>query len=140
MQQHKDQDFRQWAPQGRLRGLFAFAVADPSIPLKRNPAKAYLKSKKKGQLPHLDDEGSSNLPGAAWAGREGPPRTRIILYRDSAALRAHGPAECFEIPYNNPVRRIPLFQCAVQFKQHPWFAFPDAAALMGDCFACGLLS
>jgi integrase len=33
-----------------LRGLFAFAVADKSIPLKRNPAKevAYLKSKKKG--------------------------------------------------------------------------------------------
>lgn len=33
-----------------LRGLFAFAVADKSIPLKRNPAKevAYLRSKKKG--------------------------------------------------------------------------------------------
>jgi integrase len=33
-----------------LRGLFAFAVSDKSIPLKRNPAKevAYLKSKKKG--------------------------------------------------------------------------------------------
>jgi integrase len=33
-----------------LRGLFAFAVTDKSIPLKRNPAKevAYLKSKRKG--------------------------------------------------------------------------------------------
>jgi integrase len=33
-----------------LRGLFTFAVADKSIPLKRNPAKevTYLKSKKKG--------------------------------------------------------------------------------------------
>jgi integrase len=33
-----------------LRGLFAFAVADKTIPLKRNPAKevAYLRSKKKG--------------------------------------------------------------------------------------------
>jgi integrase len=33
-----------------LRGLFAFAVADKSIPMKRNPAKevGYLKSKKKG--------------------------------------------------------------------------------------------
>jgi integrase len=33
-----------------LRGLFAFAVSDKSIPMKRNPAKevAYLKSKKKG--------------------------------------------------------------------------------------------
>jgi hypothetical protein len=33
-----------------LRGLFAFAVLDKSIPMKRNPAKevGYLKSKKKG--------------------------------------------------------------------------------------------
>jgi hypothetical protein len=33
-----------------LRGLFAFAVSDKSIPMKRNPAKevSYLKSKKKG--------------------------------------------------------------------------------------------
>jgi hypothetical protein len=112
----------------------------PVDPTEAKSGKSLPQEQEKGPLPHLDDEGSSNLPGAAWAGREGPPRTRIILYPDSAALRAHGPAECFEIPYNNPVRRIPLFQCAVQFKQHPSFAFPDAAALMGDCFACGLLS
>jgi hypothetical protein len=124
-----------------LRGLFAFAVADRSIPLKRNPAKAYLKSKKKGSFHTWTTE-----EVAIYLERHGPgAKARlalgiILLSRQRRSARAHGPAECFEIPHNNPVRRIPLFQSAVQCKQHPSFAFADAAALMGDCFACGLLS
>jgi hypothetical protein len=138
VQQHKDQDFRQWAPQGRLRGLFAFAVADRSIPLKRNPAKAYLKSKKKGRFHTW-----TTKEVAIYLERHGPGAKALLALGSSSIQTAPLCARMglqSALKFHITIRCVEFRFSSVPFSLNSTLRSPDAAALMGDCFACGLLS